>query len=233
MPDAQGHGKSARLDANFTFESHTHQIAGLVKALGLKKPIIMGHSMGAGTTVNVAINYPDLPRAIILEDPAWLKQDTMPPPNQADIKSYLTSLRKKTLDELVVEGRTSNPKWSETEIKPWAESKLQFDPTLFDFIAVNPSSYKEQVPKIKCPTLLIIADGGLVSKATAEDAAKLWKSQQPFKWVYIKGAGHNIRRENFKDYMDAVTNFLKSLPAKNILINNKRWLPWIKESNRC
>ena len=31
----------------------------------------MGHSMGAGTTCNIAMEYPGLPGAIILEDPAW------------------------------------------------------------------------------------------------------------------------------------------------------------------
>ena len=71
MPDAQGHGLSDRLGPDFSFDNHTKQAAGLVKELGLKEPIIMGHSMGAGTTCNVAMEYPDLPKAIILEDPAW------------------------------------------------------------------------------------------------------------------------------------------------------------------
>jgi N-formylmaleamate deformylase len=213
MLDAQGHGKSDRLDKDFTFQSHTEQVAGLVKQLGLVKPIIMGHSMGAGTTTNVAVAYPDLPKAIILEDPAWLKQDTMPPPNQADIKSYMDSLSKMTLEELMVECQKSNPLWPEAEIKPWAESKIQYDKRLFDFIVVNPGSYKEQVPKIKCPTLLIIAENGLVAKTTAEEAARLWKSPQPFKWVQIKRAGHSIRRENFADYKEALFDFLKTLPA--------------------
>jgi N-formylmaleamate deformylase len=212
MPDAQGHGKSDRLDDNFTFQNHTEQVKGLVEQLGLNKPIVMGHSMGAGTTTNVAVAYPNLPKAIILEDPAWLQQDTMPPPNQTDIKTYLTSLSKKTLEELMTEGRATNPLWSEGEIKPWAESKLQFDTRLFNFLAINPRSYKEQIPQIKCPTLLIIAENGLVSKATAEDAARLWKSPQPFKWVQIKGAGHNIRRENFTAFKEALFKFLKTLP---------------------
>jgi N-formylmaleamate deformylase len=212
MPDAQGHGLSDRLDKNFSFQSHADQVAGLVKQLGFKKPIIMGHSMGAGTSVNVAVSYPDLPGAIILEDPAWLVQDAVGPP-PVDPKSYLTSLSKKTLEELMAECRASNPRWAEVEIRPWAESKLQFDPTLFDFMVINPRSYKEQVPKIKCPTLLIIAENGLVSRATAEDAAKLWKSEQPFRWVQIMGAAHNIRRENFPAYRDAVFGFLKEISA--------------------
>ena len=77
MPDAQGHGLSDRLDPAFSIENHTAQAVGLIKGLGLKKPIIMGHSMGAGTTVNIAVEYPSLPKAIILEDPAWIDQ---PPP---------------------------------------------------------------------------------------------------------------------------------------------------------
>jgi N-formylmaleamate deformylase len=212
MPDAQGHGKSDRLDDNFTFQNHTEQVVGLIEQLGLNKPIIIGHSMGAGTATNLAVAYPDLPGAIILEDPAWLKQDTMPPPNQADIRSMMKEQSKKTLEELKAECRALNPLWSEEEITPWAESKLQFDTRLFDFIAVNPGSYKEQVPKIKCPTLLIIAENGLVAKATAEEAARLWKSLQPFKWVQIKGAGHNIRRENFPAFKEALFSFLKALP---------------------
>jgi pimeloyl-ACP methyl ester carboxylesterase len=71
MPDAQGHGFSDRLDAEFSFDNHTKHVAGLVKELGLEKPFIMGHSMGAGITCSVAMEYPDLPKAIILEDPSW------------------------------------------------------------------------------------------------------------------------------------------------------------------
>ncbi|MBN1162002.1 MAG: alpha/beta hydrolase [Dehalococcoidales bacterium] len=214
MPDAQGHDLSDRLDKDFSFQNHADQVAGLAKQLGLKKPIIMGHSMGAGTAVNVAVSCPDLPGAIILEDPAWLIQDSggpVKPP--VDPREYLTSLSKKTLEELMAECRAANPGWADAEIRPWAESKLQFDPGLFDFMVINPGSYKEQVPKIRCPALLIIAESGLVSRATAEEAARIWKSKKPFRWVQITGAGHNIRRENFPAYREAVLKFLKDISA--------------------
>jgi N-formylmaleamate deformylase len=213
MPDAQGHGKSDRLDPNFTFDSHTHQAAGLIEALGLRKPLVMGHSMGAGTTTNLAVAYPDLPGAIILEDPAWLQQDAMNPRNHEDIKKYMLSLKKKTLEELKAEGRASNPKWDEAEIGPWAESKIQVDATLFDARLINPTTYKELVPKIKCPALLVIAESGLVAQATAEDAARLWKSPQPFRWALIKHAGHSIHRENMTGFLAAFYSFLKEIKA--------------------
>lgn len=226
MPDAQGHGLSDRLDKDFNYKSHAGNAAEFIKQLGINKPVIMGHSMGAGTTVQLAVDYDDLCQAIILEDPGWMPP---PPPGQVTemekqregLKEYMIGLSKKTLPELIEECRRTNPLWPETEIKPWAESKIQFDPELFSHMVLDPRSYKELVPRINCPTLLLIAETspvfnvaqpGLVSREVAEDAAKLWKFSRPFKWVKIKGAGHNIRRENFPDYWAALTSFLKALP---------------------
>jgi pimeloyl-ACP methyl ester carboxylesterase len=221
MPDAQGHGLSDRLDASFTFKSHMQQAAGLSLGLGLNKPLIMGHSMGAGTAVNVAIEYPSLPKAIILEDPAWLPPTPPGQENseeamkqQEEFRNYLTGLSKKTLEELITEGRASNPRWSEEEVRYWAQSKPQFDNSLFSKMVINRTPYTELVPQINCPTLLITSESGIVPREVAENAARIWKSKYPFKWVYIKGAGHNIRREQFGEFKKAVFDFLGTLPAK-------------------
>jgi pimeloyl-ACP methyl ester carboxylesterase len=219
MPDAQGHGLSDRLDPAISFESYAQQVVGLIKALGLKKPLIAGHSMGADTAANIAVMYPSLPRAIILEDPPW----GMPEPDsqkaEAERKEgaarvgWLLGLRNLSIEELVAESRKMDPQWPEAERLPWAKAKQQFDVSLFKNMIVNPRSYDEQVPKIKCPTLLIIAEEGIVTKQVAEHAARLWKAKQPFKWVQIKRTTHNIRRDNFPDYQEALFKFLKSLPA--------------------
>ena len=57
------------------------------------------------------------------------------------------------------------------------------------------------------PTLLITADpqkGALVTPAAAQAAQALNPLIQV---AQIPGAGHNIRRENFKAYMEAVKGF--------------------------
>ena len=221
MPDAQGHGLSDRLDPAFTHKSHMQQAAGLSLGLGLTKPVIMGHSMGAGTAANIAVEYPSLPKAIILEDPAWIAPAPAGQQNseqavkqREEFHKRLTGYRKKTLEEVIAEGRAENPRWSEAEIQPWARAKLQFDPILFSMPVLNQTPYTELVPQIKCPTLLILAEGGLVSKDVAENAARIWTSKNPFKWVYILGAGHNIRREQFDEFKKALFDFLDTLPAK-------------------
>ena len=216
MPDAQGHGLSDRLGPKFSFESHTKQVAGLVKKLGLNKPIIMGHSMGAGTTCNVAMEYPALPKAIILEDPAW---GLFPPkPENAEAArerrghtGVSTEVAKLPLEDIKARCRKDNPTWPEDEVITWANSRKLWDKALFNRIGVPSRPYEEIVTRIECPTLLIIAETGIVSKETAENAARLWKSKAPFKWVYIKGAGHSIRREQYAALKRALYDWLDTL----------------------
>ena len=216
MPDAQGHGLSDRIDPDFTAANHTRQVVGLIQELDINKPLIMGHSMGAGTTVNVAAKYPHLPKAIILEDPGWGRQGADVSETEEErakqreaFITYLTENTKRTREDLITECRASNPSWSEAEIEPWADAKLQFDPALFSKLQIDRPSYVELVPKITCPTLLIISDGGLVTADTARHAAELWQAESPFRWFQIKGAGHNIRREQYQAFCDILFQFLR------------------------
>ena len=218
MPDAQGHGLSDRIDKNYSFANLTLQAVGLIKELGLNRPIIMGHSMGAGTTVNIAVEHPSLPRGIILEDPAWRKEEALSPGQEKEMKKQheafmksLADVSKRSPEEILADGRQANPRWSEAELVPWAAAKLQFDPSLFSALQMDAAAYTELVPKIKCPALLIISDGGLVTAETARQAAGLWKSKKPFRWIQIKGAGHNIRREQFPAFKEALFDWLKTL----------------------
>lgn len=219
MVDAQGHGLSDRLDKGFTYINHTRQVAGLIDELDLKRPVIMGHSMGAGTAVNVSVEYPELPKAIILEDPGWHTASGATAENIEEARKQretfikaLVGYGKRTREGIIEEGKKNNPAWSEAEILPWAESKLQFDPTLFSKLQIDRPTYEELVPKIDCPTLLITSDGGIVNAETAEHATRLWKSDKPLKWVEIKGAGHNIRREQPGKFREVLFDFLKCLP---------------------
>ena len=193
MPDAQGHGLSDRLQPGYSFDSQTTQAAGLIKELGIDKPIIMGHSMGAGTTSSIAMEYPALPKAIILEDPAW---GMFPPTPEnleenkkrhQEIKNYQLGVAKLPMKEIIAQCRKDNPTWTDDDVMPWAESRKQFDPALMDNMIANMRPYEEAVARIQCPTLLIIAESGIVSRETAEKAAKLWKSKARLSGFTSKG----------------------------------------------
>lgn len=223
MPDAQGHGLSDRIDPDFTYTNHVDQLVGLVQELEIEKPVLMGHSMGAGTAANTAARYPDLPKAVILEDPGW-RSGKSSESSQADeidedegerrhrlFTRWIRGLQKKTREELITRCRKENPSWAEEELGPWADSKSQFDPAFFSAMPAKFSYYEDLVAKIECPILLITSDGGIVSPEIAGHASDLWRVEHLSRWAKINCAGHNIRREQFKDYCQIVYQFLEDI----------------------
>ena len=80
MPDARGHGLSDAPDGDYGPLEQAADLAGVIEGLGLQRPIIVGHSMGALTALTLAGRYPALPGAIALEDPPpWWADDCVPP----------------------------------------------------------------------------------------------------------------------------------------------------------
>lgn len=71
MPDARGHGLSDTPAHGYTAKDHAGDAAAVIRAMGLGPCIVIGHSMGGAEAAQLAADYPELVRALILEDPAW------------------------------------------------------------------------------------------------------------------------------------------------------------------
>src|SRR5215472_7191262 len=85
MTDARGHCHSRTTAAEVSIVLLAEDAIAVIRALGLQKPCLIGHSMGAVTAAAVAANHPDVVRAIVLEDPPLLDK----PPSQDDINRGL------------------------------------------------------------------------------------------------------------------------------------------------
>ena len=207
MPDAKGHGRSARVQPNKPIDNAA-DAAGLITALELQKPIVGGHSMGGLTATELGARFPNLISGLILEDPAWID----PSPNEVPLAenpffSWLLDLDEISLDEIIAQGKTGNPNWPDIEFPAWAESKRQLDKNIFPRVSVR-KPWREFVSAFTVPALLVTADvqkGAIVTPAAAQEAASL----SPFlQVVQVPDAGHNIRRENYPAFMEAVQTFL-------------------------
>lgn len=214
LPDARGHGLSARVQPGEGIDM-AGDLAGFVQGLGLKKPVIGGHSMGAGVSAQAAARFPSLARALILEDPGWwapkLPEAKEDEPRANPFHDWLMSLESWSVEQCMEKCRADSPTWAEVELRPWAESKKQFDPHFTQAAHFQGMEWPEIVSAIRCPILLITSEpekGGIVTMEVAKKAASL---NRGLRVAQVNGAGHNIRRENYPNYMWVVKSFLKEV----------------------
>jgi N-formylmaleamate deformylase len=218
MVDLRGHGRSDPPDQGYDYETMATEVAGLIEGLSLENPVVMGHSLGAMTSLTLAALSPDLPRALILEDPPAFWRAGPLSKEELDVRAEMCAwfydVKRMTRDELLESVRSENPGWSEAELGPWADAKHRFSlkiTQMLDPQGTVPTNFPDLLKQITCPVLLITADPERGAILTDEDVAELQNSVPHLKRVHISGAGHNIRREQFSRYMETVDTFLHEI----------------------
>jgi pimeloyl-ACP methyl ester carboxylesterase len=214
LPDARGHGLSARVQPGEVIDMAA-DTAALIEVLKLDKPVVGGHSMGASVTAELGGRFAGLVRALILEDPAWrveppaedkIEQEERPNPFQ-----WILGLKNMSVEELMVKCHADSPTWGEAELRPWAESKQQIDPNIVQTLPPIRFDWQAVVRGIVCPTLLITAEPEKGAIVTPQIANRAMKMNNFIRVAHLDGAGHNIRRENYPEYMQALRSFLKDI----------------------
>ena len=216
MVDARGHGFSDAPESGYTTEDRADDVAALIQALGLEKPIILGHSMGGATASYAAMKYPDLFSKVLLEDPGWWEQDshrqTMTEEERkatiGERRADIIRRSRLTREAMIADNQHDRPGWSAEELGNWALSKHQVSPNIVQVYGQARPPWREVARGIQSPTLLITADvekGAIVTFAMAKEATEINANIQV---VHIAEADHNIRRATFDAYMAAVKAFL-------------------------
>jgi N-formylmaleamate deformylase len=212
MYDARGHGLSGVPETGYAPEEHVADMTRLVTALGLERPALIGHSIGASNVALAIATYPDLARCAILEDPVWRTYDLGAQPGRMDEwHADLIAKKSCTREQLMADERAQHPTWAEIEFGVRADAKLQVDPDVLSWISPQnpPIPWRDVVLKFACPVLLVTADpklGAIVTSEVAREAASLCDSLEV---VHIPGVGHHIRYGKFEPYVEAVRAFLK------------------------
>lgn len=223
MVDARGHGLSDAPEGPYTAKVHAADLAGLIRALDLGKPALIGHSMGAATSATAAALYPDLVSAAILEDPPWFGPNShravqTPQERQAWSQARQARIERfqaMTHAEVIQAGHADDehPTWAEVEFGPWAEAKQQMSLNVFQGnhgrgIQELRGRWQDIVPRIQCPTLLITADPEKDGIVTPEVARQVMQTNDKIQVVHLPAAGHNVRRESYEPFIWTVVGFL-------------------------
>jgi N-formylmaleamate deformylase len=214
MPDARGHGLSEAPESGYNADDRAADLAGFVQVLKLDRPVIGGHSMGGSTSFYAAATYPGLFRGAILEDPPfWGPAGSAAPGTDAERaaqgRQRASERKALTREAIMSNGRAEHPNWAEEEFGPWADSKKRVSLNFAGTVrAPERRTWRELLPTVTVPMLLITADpeqGGIITPEVAEEATRL---QPALKVVRLRGAGHNIRREQFDPFVAAMRAFL-------------------------
>lgn len=218
MPDMRGHGRSARVQPDEEVDMPA-DVVELIRLLGMERPIVCGHSMGAMVTFQIGVRFPDIPSALILEDPpwrlSWPEQHDQPAENP--ITKWAWTLPGKTMDELLEEYHRDHPTWSEDFVRIMCESKKQIDPTIADIMTrrrqITRLDWLTELPTITHSVLLFTGNPELGGIVTPEAAAKIRELNPNLTIVNIPDVGHLIRFDKYTVFMEALKAFLKHLPV--------------------
>ena len=196
MYDLRGHGLSDAPATGYDINDNVSDIVGLIHALKLSKPVIIGHSLGGSIAAIVAAQYPDIPKKVVLIDPPGLVKPMFPTAEDMNrarsyFKKDIDYVKSLSRDALIKEAGRRHPAISEAARGRWADSKMQFKPQILDSVLTIPP-LKPYLPKITVPTLILKADANDAVRKMEIDAVSAYPN---IKIYHVKGAGHLVHLE--------------------------------------
>jgi pimeloyl-ACP methyl ester carboxylesterase len=219
LPDMRGHGLSARVQVGEKVEMSA-DLAGLIRALGLKDPVVVGHSMGAMVTYQLGLRFPELARALVLEDPPWWLPESVQSPAanelaEPPIAQWAKGLANLTLEDLFLQTRQEHPSWPEELVRPMCESKKQLDPRIIESMVAKMHSQDENwlttLQNLTQPTLLFTGNPALGGLVTPEVVAKVRELNPKVAITTFPETGHLIRFDQYTAFMETLRAFLKQV----------------------
>lgn len=208
VPDLRGRGETDTLPAgSYTLPDYAADVNGLVDALGLDRPVVLGHSLGARiAAAHAVLNGPDRHGALILVDPPVSGPGRDPYPMSRE--SFLTQLREARAGTTVEAARRFYPKWPERELRLRLEVLPSCNETA---IAETHAGFEQEDffpywAKIAPPATLIRgADSPVVPEGAA---AELAAANPAVPIMPVPEAGHMVPWDNFAGFFEALDGAL-------------------------
>ena len=185
--DNRGMGETLASCKEFSIGLFADDIAGLMKALNIKKANILGWSMGSNIAMEFALKYSNKVNKLILyaADCGGRKFIETNPKRMSKMKTYFS----KYIPKLEYCGSQENIKRQTEAVEEW-------------------KGVYSKLSKIKAPALVITGlDDILVPSANSSLIAKKIKNS----WlVQIKNAGHGIMYQYSKGFSSIIHTFLQA-----------------------
>ncbi len=219
--DQRGHGlsdRAARVE-DYTRENMVADVERAVDALGLVRPVVIGHSMGGMNAMTFAARNPARVRALVLVDVG----PEVSVDGAREVSTFVAGpYALDTLDDWVEHTHRYYPWRSkerirarlEVSLSPTPDGKLakQYDERFrhgFGGVADARDALADVARSLRVPTLLVHGEASPV--LTREMAERFAKSVPCVELVSIPGAGHSVAGDKPEEFLKAVETFLDAV----------------------
>jgi N-formylmaleamate deformylase len=206
VPDVRGRGLSDRSDGAYAMSDYAADAKAVVEALGLERPIVLAHSMGAWIGAHFAAAHPDLVGELVLVDPPLSGPGRDPYPTSLD--AFLAQLHEGQRGTTADEVRRFYPRWPESEL----ELRARWLPTCDEQAVVethrgfHTGDFFDVWPQLAGSPLLVRGGASpVVTDAGAEELAQALPAAQV---VTVPNAGHMVPWDEFDAFLAPVGSFL-------------------------
>ena len=206
--DVRGHGESDK-PKFFTLEDDAADLAALVKAMHLKKPVIIGFSMGSYITLKAAEEYPDLFSKIVLIGTKGGGKTSST--EQAEQEAAASGMSREQAARQMVR-RVFAPQVTFDEIRAFNEeiaSPVKLTAAEQDAITKSLQDFDllESAPKVTIPALVLTGEYDGLNPP--EEGKKVADALPNAKFEVIPDAGHIAFFENPERVFALIDEFVK------------------------
>jgi N-formylmaleamate deformylase len=226
MVDARGHGRSDRIATGFSQDLLTEDAAGVIRALKLRQPRLLGFSQGGTTGIHLADAHPDLVHSLIVEGASEIDSNstdfTQSEGYQAWLSAYtswLEPLKTQTHEERMLSALSQLPPGAslppEDEYVAWVENCAHLDlelvrlgMTLWATLGARVNAAAQALQRVSCP-VLIMKSSFFPRPGAPPSLQEEASDQSNIRIVRFVNIGHLIHREQFDQFITLVRGFFK------------------------
>ncbi|MEM6734081.1 MAG: alpha/beta hydrolase [Myxococcota bacterium] len=226
--DLPGFGKSDKpRDFSYAIDDQARVLRAFLDALAIKKPIVIGHSMGGHTGLVYAINYPKALKALVLVSPAGF--EAFSKKDKAWLKSVFTPDLIQGLGEPEIRSsivNTNFSKWKD-EYQWLIDQRLHIKtaPKFEDYALANVKAVhglletelvRKNLGKIRVPTLIayghsdLLIPNRVIHPGKTQDVMKFGHAGiKDSVLVGFDGCGHTLQIDCSNEVNSKIESFLK------------------------
>jgi pimeloyl-ACP methyl ester carboxylesterase len=199
-PDCRGHGRSNNPTMSYSFQELAGDVAAFVRAMGVERAHIIGHSNGGNVALVTLMEHPEV------------VQTCIPQAANAYVTRYLIEREPKVFDPDRVAREV--PKWRDEMIKLHSEvnGKEYWRELLWltmKEIISEPNYSPAELARVQKPTLVIMGAEDTVN--APDEHAQYIANNIPNAELWIpEKTGHNVHLERREEWLAKVLDFLES-----------------------